>query len=94
MFCLRHDARQVDRSNCGVEVKMQRLFVAGLAIRKTGELFGVAEDELDLKPRFVKTKDVTGGNLGVGREQHDKAWSRFLFAVDHDRHSDASLQAH
>jgi len=40
---------------------MQRFFVARLAIGKTGELFRIAKDELDVKPRFVKTKDVGGG---------------------------------
>jgi hypothetical protein len=35
---------------------MQRRLVTRLAIRKASKLFSIAEQELDLKPRFVKTK--------------------------------------
>ena len=60
LFCLRHDARHVDHRDRSVEVEMQRLVVSGLAIRKAGELFRIAEEELSLKPRFVKPEDVGG----------------------------------
>ncbi len=65
-FCLRHEASHVDHSHRGVEVKMQRLLVARLAIRKASELFGIAEDELYLKSRFVKPQDGCGGKFRVG----------------------------
>ncbi len=44
---LRHQTSHVDRRDRGVEVEMQCLFVTRLAIRKAGELFGVAEDKLN-----------------------------------------------
>ncbi len=69
VFCLRHDASQVHQSHGGIEVKMQGRLVTRLAVRKASELFGIAEDELDLKPGFVKAKDFCGGKLGVGRTQ-------------------------
>lgn len=55
-----HEARQVDRRDRSVKVKMQGRLVSGLAVGKAGELFGVAEQEFDRETRFVETKDVCG----------------------------------
>lgn len=72
---------------------MQRLFVTRLTITKASELFGIAEQDLDLKTSFVKAKDVGGAKLSVCRELDRIAGLLLIFVVDCDHDPDRALQA-
>src|SRR5215207_1014367 len=93
LLLTRHEASHVDGRNRGVELKMQSLFVTGLAVTKACELFGIAEQELDLKASLVITIDGRGCQLSVGREEHRSARLLSLSPVDDDDDPHHTLQA-
>ena len=46
------DFGNIEGRQRGIEVKMEALRIAGLALRQAGKLLGISKNELDLKTRF------------------------------------------
>jgi hypothetical protein len=53
---------------CEVEVVFQFGFVGALAVGQAGELFGIAEDELDLETQGISFQNPGPVFFGVGTE--------------------------
>jgi len=52
-------------------MKRQLLFASGLTVSKSRELFGVSEDQFDLKPQPVEAHRFHRTKVAVGRSLHD-----------------------
>ena len=53
----------------GIEVKMEALRIAGLALRQAGKLLGISKNGLDLKTRFIVMIEHHRIQFHIGRKQ-------------------------
>ena len=49
LILFQHQPGDIDRGQRGVQMEVELVLAAGLALGHTGELLGVAEEKLDLK---------------------------------------------
>lgn len=61
---------EVECRHRGIEMEMQSLFTARLAVGQAGKLFGITEQKFDVKTGLVVTINLQGGEEGIGGKQH------------------------
>ena len=49
-----HISEQIEYGHGGIEMEIEGIFVSGLPINKAGKLFGISEEEFNLKTGLVK----------------------------------------
>ena len=64
-----HQPGDIDRGQRGVQVAVELVLAAGLALGQARELLGVAEQKLNLEAQVVVIGDLCGLLLQVGRGQ-------------------------
>ena len=89
LLLARFKLRYIHRAQTGIEVEVKLGFGARLAITETRKLFRIAEDEFNLKARFVKTIESQRLEINIGAKE-DRI--TIGLGIDHDHHLQVAFE--